>query len=86
MYFLITIPVIVFIAWLIFRKKNISAVSGGQKLDKSSQLLLDQHVNYYHKLNRADRKKFESMIADFLQYVHIEGVAFLGWVTGGMLI
>lgn len=47
---------------------------GGQKLDKSLKLLLDQHVNYYHKLNRAARKKFEARIADFLQYVRIEGV------------
>jgi Mlc titration factor MtfA (ptsG expression regulator) len=48
--------------------------AGGQKLDKGLKLLLDQHVNYYHKLNLAAREKFEARIADFLQYVRIEGV------------
>ncbi|HEY0244731.1 MAG TPA: M90 family metallopeptidase [Mucilaginibacter sp.] len=74
MYFLITIPVIALIAWLIFRKKTTGAVVDGQKLDRNYRLLLDQHVNYYHKLNKPARKRFEGMVADFLQYVRIEGV------------
>ncbi len=74
MYFIITIPVIALIAWLIFRKRNHSTDTNIQKLDKAYRVLLDGHVNYYHKLNKRSRKQFESRVAGFLQYVNIEGV------------
>lgn len=74
MYFVIVIPLIALIAWIIFRKKSNSAPVGLQKLDKPLHLLFDVHIDYYHQLNNADRKRFESLVADFLQYVNIEGV------------
>jgi len=72
-YFLITIPVIGLIAWLIFRKR--STLNGSKRtINAGYRSLLDGHVNYYHKLNKRDRKRFESSIADFLADVNIEGV------------
>jgi len=76
MYFLITIPVLALLAWAIFRKCGSSAAIPGLKVDKASQNLLDKHIDFYHKLGRRQRKRFESMVADFLQYVRIEGVGF----------
>jgi Mlc titration factor MtfA (ptsG expression regulator) len=74
MYFIIAIPVIALLAWVVYHKRSSPVATTGLKLDKAYIKLLDQHVNYYHKLNRRDRKRFEGMIADFLQYVNIEGV------------
>jgi len=74
MYFIITLPLIALIAWFIFRKKSDAVTARPKKLDKAYRLLLDKHVNYYHKLNKAARKRFETSIADFLGYVNIEGV------------
>lgn len=74
MYFVIVIPIIALIAWVIFRKRgNVMPVTA-QKLEKPYRLLLDEHVNYYHRLGKTDRRKFESRVAAFLQYVRIEGV------------
>jgi len=47
---------------------------GLQKLGQPLRLLLDTHVNYYHNLGKSERKRFESGVAGFLQYVTIEGV------------
>ncbi|MDB5031741.1 M90 family metallopeptidase [Mucilaginibacter sp.] len=74
MYFIIIIPIIALLAWVIFRKKGNTIPAGMQKLDKPLRLLLDAHVNYYYKLSQAERKRFESQVAAFLQYVNIEGV------------
>jgi Mlc titration factor MtfA (ptsG expression regulator) len=74
MYFVIVIPIIALLAWVIFRKKGGDKPAGTQTLDKASRLLLDTHVNFYHNLNKADQKRFESQVSAFLQYVHIEGV------------
>jgi len=74
LYFVIVIPIIALLAWVIYRKKGTSMPAGMQKLDKPLQKLLDAHVNYYHNLNKADRKRFESRVAGFMQYVNIEGV------------
>ncbi len=48
--------------------------AGIQKLEQPLRLLLDAHVNYYHNLGGSARKRFESKVAAFLQYVNIEGV------------
>lgn len=74
MYFIIVIPIIALIALIIFRRKGNSMPAGMQKLEKPLQLLLDANVNYYHRLGRADKKRFESQVSGFLQYVNIEGV------------
>jgi Mlc titration factor MtfA (ptsG expression regulator) len=74
MYFIIVIPVILIIAWVVFRKRGKAMPAGFQKLDAPLRLLLDANVNYYHRLGKRERKRFESQIAAFLQYVNIEGV------------
>ncbi|MFD2144143.1 M90 family metallopeptidase [Mucilaginibacter antarcticus] len=62
-------------AWLIFRKRDSVKLSDSLlKLDKPLRSLLDSRVDYYHKLNRAEKKRFESQIAAFLAGVNIEGV------------
>lgn len=74
MYFVIVIPVIAIIAWIIFHKRNKPNPLVFQKLDKSLQTVLDSHVNYYHKLSKNEKKRFESQVSIFLQNVNIEGV------------
>ncbi len=73
LYIVIIIPVIAIIAWLIFRKKQPGTITDAT-LTRNYRNLLDVHVNYYHKLNKRDSKKFEAMIANFLADVNIEGV------------
>jgi len=36
--------------------------------------LLEKQVNFYQNLDKKDKTRFEAMVADFLQYVRIEGV------------
>lgn len=74
MYFVIVMPVIVLIAWIIFHKRNKANPSVLLKMDKSLLVILDSHVNYYHKLVKSEKKRFESQVAVFLQNVNIEGV------------
>jgi Mlc titration factor MtfA (ptsG expression regulator) len=74
MYFAIIIPILALLAWIIFRKRTRIANTDFQTLDKSLRALLDSQVNYYHKLSRGEKKRFESQVAAFLQYVNIEGV------------
>jgi hypothetical protein len=71
MYFAILIPILVLLAWVIFRKKS---KSGLRPLDPSLKNLLENHIDYYQHLSPTEKKRFESQIAGFLDYVHIEGV------------
>lgn len=77
MYFAIIIPVLALLAWVIFRKKgnkpNLAAASL-LPLNPSLIKLLDSHIDYYHNLFPAEKKRFESQTAGFLDYVRIEGV------------
>lgn len=75
MYFIIIIPVLALLAWLIFRKRNGVKLSKSlQTLDKPLRQLLDNRVDYYHNLNAPEKKRFESQVAAFLAGVNIEGV------------
>jgi len=74
MYFVLVIPVIAIIAWIIFHKRNKANPSVLQKLDKPLLSILDCHVNYYHKLGKGEKKRFESQVSVFLKNVNIEGV------------
>lgn len=74
MYFVIVIPIIVLLAFIIFRKKSNTVPVSFQKLDKPLRKLLDSRVDYYHRLSNADKRRFESQAAVFLQTVNIEGV------------
>ncbi|MCC8424640.1 zinc-dependent peptidase [Mucilaginibacter sp. UR6-11] len=74
MYFIIIIPILALLAWIIFRKKSNVETSQFQKLDKSLQKLLSSQVNYYYNLSRDQKKRFESQVAAFLHKVNLEGV------------
>lgn len=77
MYFAIIIPILALLAWIIFRKGNNKpnlATDNLQPLHPPLIILLDSHIDYYHKLSPAEKKRFESQIAGFLDYVRIEGV------------
>jgi Mlc titration factor MtfA (ptsG expression regulator) len=73
-YFAIIIPIIALLAFIIFRKRGSRSPVGFQKLDKPLRKLLDGRVDYYHRLSNAEKRRFESQVAVFLQTVNIEGV------------
>jgi Mlc titration factor MtfA (ptsG expression regulator) len=74
MYFVIIIPVIALLAWLIFRKRNNINAIAPQKADSVLKRLLDTHVDYYHKLDANEKRRFELKVGSFLSNVNIEGV------------
>lgn len=74
MYFVIIIPILLFLAWLIFRKKDSPKPITPQKTDSALRLLLDDHVDYYHKLDAKEKQRFELKVDNFLRDVNIEGV------------
>jgi len=74
MYLIIFIPLAVLFIWFLFRKKLAGSSVPGMKLNRICRLLLDRHVNYYHKLDNRTRKRFEARVAAFLSTTNIEGV------------
>ena len=74
LYFLIIIPIIALLAWIIFRQKNKPRNAPLQPLDKTLIRLLETNVDYYHNLDAKGKKRFASHVARFLQYVNVEGV------------
>lgn len=76
MYFVIVIPILIILAVIIFRKKSKPTLSPVDLLSLKPSLknLLDSHIDFYHRLTPADKKRFESQVAGFLNYVRIEGV------------
>lgn len=68
-----TILLLGFVAYWLFKKRSAKPQSV-QSLNSNYQQLLQQHVAYYQKLNAASKKRFENLIADFIQNVRIEGV------------
>lgn len=74
LYFVIIIPILALLAWIIYRKKGRAKPAEAPNLAKPLQQLLNSHVDYYHNLGRSARKRFEGQVAAFLQYVNIEGV------------
>jgi Mlc titration factor MtfA (ptsG expression regulator) len=73
-YFIIVIPIVALLAFIIFRKKGKAVPAGFQTLDKPLRKLLDSRVDYYHRLGNSEKRRFESQVAVFLQTVNIEGV------------
>jgi len=74
LYFLIIIPIIALLAWIIFRPKSAAHNAPLQSLDKNLIPLLEANVGYYQYLDAKSKKRFQSHVARFLQYVNIEGV------------
>jgi len=69
-------PIVALLAWVIFRKKSKPDLSPAnlRPLNLSLKKLLDSRIDYYHRLTPIEKKRFESQIAGFLDYVRIEGV------------
>ena len=68
--------VLLVLAWFgykLFAKKEVEPVLN-TPLTTSYKNLLSQHVTYYQKLDVAEQPKFESMIANFIANIRIEGV------------
>src|SRR6187402_1795945 len=76
MYFIVGTLLIILLAWYLLRKPDKVSVAAVAEvsLNKAYRPLLDAHVNYYHNLDAAARKRFEAQVNSFLNYVHIEGV------------
>ncbi|MFD0752244.1 zinc-dependent peptidase [Mucilaginibacter calamicampi] len=74
LYFVITIPILALLAWIIFHQNNKKRSAPLQPLDRSLISLLNANVDYYRDLDAKAKKRFQSHVARFLQYVNIEGV------------
>jgi len=74
MYLFIATPLVILIIWFLFRKKLVLRSARGIRLNRTCRFLLDDHVNYYHKLDKRARKRFEARVAAFLSTTNIEGV------------
>jgi Mlc titration factor MtfA (ptsG expression regulator) len=73
-YLLIACLLIVVAAFLLLRgKKNVVEITD-RKTKRTYQALMSAHINYYHKLRPKEKKRFEKLTDEFLQYVRIEGV------------
>lgn len=74
MYFIVGTLLIILLAWYLLRKPDKAAVANNTPLNKTYRPLLDAHVDFYHKLDTKERKRFEAQVNHFLSYVNIEGV------------
>lgn len=76
MYLIIIIAFVLLAIWLIFRKKETKNITNPDdaKLVEINSSLLDQHVNFYHKLATDAKRRFEKLVNNFLERVTIEGV------------
>jgi len=60
-------------ALILFRKRKVDPVDEKKLLD-TYRPILNEKVDYYRNLNRADKTRFELEVTEFLQYIRIEGV------------
>jgi Mlc titration factor MtfA (ptsG expression regulator) len=63
--------IILFAIIFLSRKKRNSKTT---VLSDAYKTLLNEHVEYYQKLDNATKPRFETLVQEFLQYVRIEGV------------
>lgn len=70
---LITIVVFAGIAWLWFRSRYHKSTPE-EKIPGTYRAILSEKVEYYQKLDKEDKAKFEKRMDEFLWDVHIEGV------------
>jgi hypothetical protein len=69
----IVVALLVLFGYKLFSKPT-AATPDLKPLDNNYKDLLNQHVTFYQKLNATEQAKFESMIADFINNIRIEGV------------
>ncbi len=71
---LLIVAVIILIAgYLIFRRKT-TPVTPSTDHSPDYAAVLNGEVNFYQKLDKGSKDKFERLVHDFLHYVRIEGV------------
>ncbi len=77
-FIIISIIIVLALGYLAFRlfgkNKNNLPATATAGLNNGSKQLLEQHVDYYHRLSETEKTRFEGLIAGFLEKVHIEGV------------
>ncbi|GAB4041135.1 M90 family metallopeptidase [Spirosoma gilvum] len=73
MMFLLSVPVLLLLGWLIWQYAQPRTVETPPGTDTYSQLL-QQHVDYYRSLSDDQKKEFEKRIAHFLSHTRIEGI------------
>src|SRR4051812_20019352 len=71
LYFIIAVAII--IGYKLFQRKKKMAPTQTVLTDTQKQLI-DQHIDYYHKLSDTDKLYFEDRVKQFLDAVNIEGV------------
>lgn len=69
----VIIVLLAFLAFRLFGKKRV-AQPASPPPDSRYKNLLSQHVAFYQKLDDAGKARFESMIANFIDTIRIEGV------------
>lgn len=71
---LIIVAVIVITAgYFLFRSKKAPAALSG-KLPTAYAPILNREIEFYQKLDKSGKAKFEKLAGEFLHYVRIEGV------------
>lgn len=63
-----------YLAFRLFNKQRNTAPVTGASLSNNLKQILQKHVDYYGNLPGAEKLRFESLIAGFLEKVRIEGV------------
>jgi Mlc titration factor MtfA (ptsG expression regulator) len=69
----VTLIILGIVAYLLFTKRSRKPLVA-EPIPISYKQLLQQHVDYYQKLDVADQHRFEGVISDFIANVRIEGV------------
>jgi len=73
MYFLIGTVLIILLGYFLFSGKRKNVIPSAQA-NTIYRVLLNEHVDYYSRLNPDEKTRFETLLADFLADVNIEGV------------
>lgn len=63
-----------YLAFRLFNKKDNSIPANGDGLSSNLLQILQHHVHYYSKLSITEKKRFENLVAGFIETVRIEGV------------
>lgn len=62
------------VIYFFFRNKRFRGATKHEKLPDELKIILNTQVQYYQKLNKNDKERFENQVNDFLKYIRIEGV------------
>jgi Mlc titration factor MtfA (ptsG expression regulator) len=73
MYILLLVIVIIALGYFFFARKHKTIVPNEQAHTIYRQLL-NEHVDYYFRVSRGEKKRFEKLLYEFLSDVNIEGV------------